>query len=37
MLNDAGYKQWLAFMGKSHPDGDKTDNQTSTVIRPRGF
>ncbi len=27
-LNDAGYKQWLAFMDKYYPDGDKTDNQT---------
>ena len=27
-LNDAGYKQWLAFMDKYHPNGDKTDNQT---------
>ena len=26
--NDAGYKQWLAFMEKYYPDGDKTDNQT---------
>jgi branched-chain amino acid transport system substrate-binding protein len=26
--NDAGYKQWLAFMDKYYPDGDKTDNQT---------
>jgi branched-chain amino acid transport system substrate-binding protein len=25
---DAGYKQWLAFMDKYYPDGDKTDNQT---------
>ena len=25
--NDAGYKQWLAFMDKYYPDGDKTDNQ----------
>jgi branched-chain amino acid transport system substrate-binding protein len=27
-VNDAGYKQWLAFMNKYYPDGDKTDNQT---------
>jgi len=27
-LNDAGYKQWLAFMDKYYPNGDKTDNQT---------
>jgi branched-chain amino acid transport system substrate-binding protein len=27
-LNDAGYKQWAAFMDKYYPDGDKTDNQT---------
>jgi len=27
-LNDAGYKQWSAFMDKYYPDGDKTDNQT---------
>ena len=26
--DDAGYKQWLAFMEKYYPDGDKTDNQT---------
>jgi branched-chain amino acid transport system substrate-binding protein len=26
--NDAGYKQWLAFMEKYYPNGDKTDNQT---------
>ena len=26
--NDAGYKQWVAFMDKYYPDGDKTDNQT---------
>ncbi len=26
--NDAGYQQWLAFMDKYYPDGDKTDNQT---------
>ncbi len=26
--NDAGYKQWLAFMDKYYPNGDKTDNQT---------
>jgi branched-chain amino acid transport system substrate-binding protein len=26
--NDAGYKQWLSFMEKYYPDGDKTDNQT---------
>jgi len=25
--NDAGYKQWVAFMDKYYPDGDKTDNQ----------
>jgi ABC-type branched-subunit amino acid transport system substrate-binding protein len=28
-LNDAGYKQWLAFMDKYYPDGDKSDNQTA--------
>jgi branched-chain amino acid transport system substrate-binding protein len=27
-VNDAGYKQWLAFMNKYYSDGDKTDNQT---------
>jgi branched-chain amino acid transport system substrate-binding protein len=27
-LNDAGYKQWLAFMDKYYPNGDKSDNQT---------
>jgi branched-chain amino acid transport system substrate-binding protein len=27
-LNDAGYKQWLAFMDKYYPNGDKTDQQT---------
>jgi branched-chain amino acid transport system substrate-binding protein len=27
-LNDAGYKQWLSFMDKYYPEGDKTDNQT---------
>jgi branched-chain amino acid transport system substrate-binding protein len=27
-VNDAGYKQWLAFMNKYYPTGDKTDNQT---------
>ena len=26
--NDAGYKQWSAFMDKYYPNGDKTDNQT---------
>ena len=26
--NDAGYKEWLSFMNKFYPDGDKTDNQT---------
>ena len=26
--NDAGYKQWLAFMDKYYPKGDKNDNQT---------
>ena len=26
--NDAGYKQWVAFMDKYYPNGDKTDNQT---------
>jgi len=26
--DDAGYKQWLAFLDKYYPDGDKTDNQT---------
>jgi branched-chain amino acid transport system substrate-binding protein len=26
--NDAGYKQWNAFMDKYYPTGDKTDNQT---------
>jgi branched-chain amino acid transport system substrate-binding protein len=26
--NDAGYKQWAAFMDKYYPNGDKTDNQT---------
>jgi ABC-type branched-subunit amino acid transport system substrate-binding protein len=24
--NDAGYKEWLAFMNKWHPQGDRTDN-----------
>src|ERR1700747_710214 len=27
--NDAGYKQWLSFMDKYYPNGDKTDNQTA--------
>ena len=27
-VNDAGYKQWLAFMDQYYPNGDKTDNQT---------
>jgi branched-chain amino acid transport system substrate-binding protein len=27
-LDDAGYKDWLAFMDKYYPAGDKTDNQT---------
>ena len=27
-LNDAGYKQWLSFMEKYYPNGDKTDQQT---------
>jgi branched-chain amino acid transport system substrate-binding protein len=27
-LNDAGYKQWVSFMDKYYPKGDKTDNQT---------
>jgi branched-chain amino acid transport system substrate-binding protein len=26
--NDAGHRQWLAFMDKYYPNGDKTDNQT---------
>jgi branched-chain amino acid transport system substrate-binding protein len=26
--NDAGYKQWVSFMDKYYPNGDKTDNQT---------
>jgi branched-chain amino acid transport system substrate-binding protein len=26
--NDAGYKDWLAFMGKYFPDGDKTSSFT---------
>jgi branched-chain amino acid transport system substrate-binding protein len=26
--DDAAYKEWLAFMDKYHPDGDKTSNQT---------
>jgi branched-chain amino acid transport system substrate-binding protein len=26
-FNDAGYKQWAAFMDKYYPTGDKTDNQ----------
>jgi branched-chain amino acid transport system substrate-binding protein len=26
-VNDAGFKQWSAFMDKYYPDGDKTDNQ----------
>jgi branched-chain amino acid transport system substrate-binding protein len=25
--NDAGYKDWVAFMDKYYPDGDKTDQQ----------
>ena len=24
--NDAAYKEWLAFMDKYYPDGDKTSN-----------
>jgi branched-chain amino acid transport system substrate-binding protein len=27
-FNDPAYKQWLAFMDKYYPNGDKTDNQT---------
>jgi branched-chain amino acid transport system substrate-binding protein len=27
-FNDAGYKQWVSFMDKYYPDGDKTDQQT---------
>jgi branched-chain amino acid transport system substrate-binding protein len=27
-LNDAGYKQWVSFMDKYYPNGDKTDQQT---------
>jgi branched-chain amino acid transport system substrate-binding protein len=27
-LNDAGYKQWAAFMAGYYPNGDKSDNQT---------
>jgi branched-chain amino acid transport system substrate-binding protein len=27
-LKDAGYKQWLAFMDKYYPNGDKSDQQT---------
>ena len=26
--DDAGYKQWLSFMDKYYPNGDKADNQT---------
>lgn len=26
--NDAGYRQWVAFMDRYYPAGDKTDNQT---------
>src|SRR5262249_26121322 len=26
--NDAGYKQWVAFMDKYYPNGDKSDQQT---------
>jgi branched-chain amino acid transport system substrate-binding protein len=26
--NDAGYKQWVSFMDKHYPNGDRTDNQT---------
>ena len=28
-VNDAGFKQWLAFMDKYFPDGDKTSSFTS--------
>src|SRR5439155_16056262 len=24
--DDSGFKQWLAFMDKDYPEGDKTDN-----------
>jgi branched-chain amino acid transport system substrate-binding protein len=27
-LNDAGYNQWVSFMNRHYPDGDKTDQQT---------
>jgi branched-chain amino acid transport system substrate-binding protein len=27
-LSDAGYKQWVSFMDKYYPSGDKTDQQT---------
>jgi len=27
-VNDAGYKEWLSFMNKYYPDGDKSDQQT---------
>jgi ABC-type branched-subunit amino acid transport system substrate-binding protein len=27
-FNDAGYKQWLSFMDRYYPNGDKTDQQT---------
>jgi branched-chain amino acid transport system substrate-binding protein len=26
--NDAGYKEWVSFMDKYYPDGDKSDSQT---------
>jgi len=26
--NDAGYKEWVAFMDKYYPNGDKSDSQT---------
>jgi branched-chain amino acid transport system substrate-binding protein len=38
--NDAGYKQWVAWMNKYYPDGDKTDafnvygyNVTATLVQ----
>jgi len=27
--NDAGYKEWAAFMDKYYPNGDKSDSQTA--------
>jgi branched-chain amino acid transport system substrate-binding protein len=33
--DDPGYKQWLAFMDKYYPDGDKTNSFVRVTLPPR--